>query len=225
MPMRPRAKKLPSFAPGFAPGSLGSQESLRAWMEIQTAPPTEQIKWLLAFLEEDLDALTPAASVDRGWRLRALKPGGSVLRAWRRHERYERRDNVVWIVDAPWSPMESQQLAELQREIKAGVAALLLDAADNSPKRVWTLPGTRSAKLRRSGRGFFEWTWEADESSAILLGVAELIYDCGDHIRACKQCAHPFLAVKRQEYCTPEHGQLARDQKKTKNGHKKGATR
>lgn len=200
------------------PGGFGAGGS-EAYLTMMTATPEDQVNWLLAFLEEDLAALTPAARAERGWRLRALKPAASTLRAWRRRERPQRRrEDVVWVTRAPWTPLPDETIEALRRDIGAGVQNVL----KGEP---WPLPGTTGASLRRlSPRGHFEWTWKADdERSAILLGVAELIYDCGDRLRACGHCGRPFLAVKRQEYCTSEHGQLARDEKKKTRRRKGGA--
>jgi hypothetical protein len=48
----------------------------------------------------------------------------------------------------------------------------------------------------------------------IALAAAQLFAEHADHVRACAWCKRIFLAVKRQAYCTSQHAQLARDEKK-----------
>jgi len=50
----------------------------------------------------------------------------------------------------------------------------------------------------------------------IVLAIAQLVAEYADGIRLCKRpgCDVIFLANKRQEFCTTEHGQQVRDQRK-----------
>jgi len=75
--------------------------------------------------------------------------------------------------------------------------------------------------MKREGAG---WIWQytlkdtmkgnEGSESRIVLAAAQLLAEHADHVRACAWCDTVFLAVKRQEYCTPAHAQLARDRKK-----------
>src|SRR5262249_19677073 len=92
-----------------------------------------------------------------------------------------------------------------------GVRALLIG-------RLWRLPVPERAFLERMGRDpktfLLKWRWESKEETAIVLGIASLLRGYGDRLRTCKTCGGPFLAVKRQEYCTTLCSQRMRDARK-----------
>ena len=70
----------------------------------------------------------------------------------------------------------------------------------------WSAPDSKKAvfTVRSSG----------DEYTVIIRGIAYLILKAGAGLRLCKECQTPFIAVKRQEYCTTTCSQTFRDRKK-----------
>jgi hypothetical protein len=53
-----------------------------------------------------------------------------------------------------------------------------------------------------------------EEKDAILGGVVNLLFQAGEHLRACVECHRPFVARKRQIYCSPQCSQRVRDRRK-----------
>jgi hypothetical protein len=58
-------------------------------------------------------------------------------------------------------------------------------------------------------------TWEAEsEREAVIGGVVDLVLAVGSHFRSCAECGAPFVARKRQEYCSTACSQRKRDRRK-----------
>jgi hypothetical protein len=157
-------------------------------MEMIQLPADRQLEVVLKFLDEDLGALTQAERGQRGWMLRGVRgPLG-----WRVRHR----------------AITDTQLIALQQELRAGVRGFL-------EKGQWVLPVPARGVLERPG-GIAQVFWEPDPAStaAVVVGVAMLVQTYAPRVRACTHCRTIFLANKRQQYCTPAHGQQVRDRKK-----------
>ena len=63
-------------------------------------------------------------------------------------------------------------------------------------------------------------------TTAVLHRVKDLVLSVGDRLVACKWCKHPFIAVKKQEFCDATCAQTARNDRKKPSGGRSGkATR
>lgn len=95
-------------------------------------------------------------------------------------------------------------LRDYQQQIDRGLRALLGKDAE------WSFPG-RPCLQRRDG---FRMVIEGDEAAGILGGIASLILETGDRLRACDDpaCGAPFVATRRQRYCRTSHSQRVRNQ-------------
>jgi hypothetical protein len=186
-------------------GSRSLRETLTSggeetWLTRQTmmtmAPPDAKLRWLVAFIAEDLDARSAHDRAGLGADLSGLRAVS--------------RPGEIWRAPLTMTAMPAALLRELQTAIHDGLHALL-------DGKEWALPPLRGAALRDStiGRqGGRELQWFADEPAAILYGVAKLIREHGEPLMRCKRCRAPFFKVKRQEFCTPACAQAWRDEKK-----------
>ncbi len=164
--------------------------------------PSTRLEWLLNFIQEDLKTLTADERAFRANILRAIFSGG-----------YETA-----------GPMDDATLKTLQRRIGEGVRGLARGVF------VWIIPGPSERWIQRTspavkpGRGGAEVPqklrmatsdqWGRNEVGAILNGVANLVLETAENLRACLMCGKPFLGSKRQIHCSPECGQARRDAKK-----------
>ena len=167
--------------------------------QILALKPDDRLRWVLAFAKEDLSALTATHRIEYGYQLRWLTPAD---------------ERTQWGYPASAGPMRDSTLWKLQADIRRGINKLLA-----VPRQTWTLPAPRMASLTSTERvgdklKTFQFHWTGREADTILLGVASLIRNHGARLRACRTCQDPFLANKRQEYCTPICGQRMRDEKK-----------
>ena len=182
---------------------------LRAFLAMAQRPPDQQLREVLRFLRVDLSTLDVAERTGWSSRLRALTFPPLASASGRLVLRFQ---------GAPHRPLEASALGAVQTAIRRGLKTILSDGA-------WPLPDLRGGvMIREKESGVYLWQWHPEgETWPIVLGTARLVAEYSDRVRACKQCGVWFLAVKRQEFCTPAHGQQARDQRKA--GRKMGGSR
>ena len=161
----------------------------------------ERLRWVVAeFAIKDLDALRPDELRALGYDLRQLL-------------------SPPWGVRRKRGPLPSDEVRRIQRDVVKGLRILTQERRATQPEE-WELPpGTDRLVPWVSGDGTarkrqFTIRSSGDEYTIILRGIAYLIVTAGEHLRACRQCQTPFVAVKRQEYCTTACSQQARDQRK-----------
>jgi hypothetical protein len=159
---------------------------------------------VLDFISRDLSALLPGERVNLAWDLRALT-------VYARNWRFE------WKAA---DPMPQVDVQALQHELAEGIKAIL--PSYNSPPmpmRVlpsrWPRPieatATIVSKAEPQSKGRRYWiVWEGKDQEAIVTAVWNIIMDVGDKLRACAKCGSPFVAVRRQEYCSPLCSQRTR---------------
>jgi hypothetical protein len=163
------------------------------------------LQWILEFIRRDLNAVPSDELRTLGDDLRhAAAP-------W-------------WVDEAPYPcpeepapDMSTAQLCALQQEIRDCIGAVMDDPMDmtemvkihrgHAPPRGWALPEgpTRLVRLRVGndphGR-VVAVSVARNDRTAILGGVAQLLYIYGDRICTCQVCGTRFLRQYRQEYCT-----------------------
>jgi hypothetical protein len=158
--------------------------------------PEDQLRWVIQFTRENLDALSPAERVARGYRLRVL----------------DQPSRPLAIEDA-WEPMPDVRLGKLQAEIAAGLRALVGEEGR------WEVPRAEvSADLTRvydPGQKTFRLglAWAGREPEIILHQIANLVHRYGQRLRACARCQSPFLPKKRQIYCSRACSQAVQTQR------------
>jgi hypothetical protein len=180
--------------------SAGVEIWLSTFARMLMAPPQNRLRWLGRFIAEDLDATTPKDRARLGAELSGMRPMSE--------------PGETWAADAsPGMSLPEATLRELQKIIRDGLLSLLGGGRWSLPvPRAVTLQGATTAK---SGQpAVRELHWSADESTAILFGVAKLIREHGEPLHLCERCRAPFYKVKRQTFCTPLCAQAARDEKK-----------
>src|SRR5262245_26943841 len=150
--------------------------------------PAQRLSWLVQFSRRDLSIARPEELTAAGHDLRMIAvhslPGGSGL-------------------NTSLQSMPPQTVVAYQEEIRAGLRRLL-----NPNDGVWTLHELQPVLYMTSGprspkRSYFGIRFEGDERAGILGAMAQVIQAAGEHLRACRQCGLPFVAAKRQEYCSP----------------------
>lgn len=177
--------------------------------------PEERLRWVLGFAAQDMSKLRPGEIVALGYDLRVFL-------------------HLGWSISRRYGPLPEKQVERIQKEVARGLSALLSDPRSNrngaalyvDKNAGWTLPVARARILRVSPqysemekfsdkRTKFRLLWEGEnEETTILWGIADLILNAGEKLRACPECGKPFVARKRQEYCTPQCSQIVRNRRK-----------
>jgi hypothetical protein len=170
----------------------------------------QRLGWVLTFGEKDLDKLRPEERIALGHDLRQLLPIG-------------------WgVTHAQGVPVAEPMMRHIQAVVREKIRTLLSDDRDVDAMMVdrkagWSLPSGHDRLVRISHAGSkrarFSLVSEGDEQTTIVRGIADLVLRAGSRLRLCRNsaCGKPFLATKRQEYCTPECSQIVRNRRKQRN--------
>jgi hypothetical protein len=190
-------------------------DDFREALETAAKPPHEQLELIFRFLRDDL--ATEAAQTTWSGVLKSLplRPCASA----------SGRLKIQWLVPLTPEALSLEAVRWLQTQIRQGIRDVLDLPSQSALRGIWNLPAPHGVSMTaRPGEGFvwqyrhFRGGADADDlvRGSIVLAVAQLVAEHAARIRACKLpgCGALFLATKRQEYCTPEHGQLARDRRK-----------
>jgi hypothetical protein len=176
----------------------GLPEFMKAWQGRIGETPAQRLGWVLEFLRKDLTRLLPGERAALGWDLRVIAIFSLRMGAGARGG-----------LRSSLQPMSDEALARYQEEIREGLRGLLSPDATT-----WRLPAepALSRKPRSSG---FEYLFLGDERAGVLGGIANLVLEAGDRLRACRECGNPFVAKEnRQHYCTPACSQRARNRRR-----------
>ena len=173
------------------------------------ASPEANLRWVLTFIERDLNKTRREERIALGYDLRQLLPIG-------------------WAVSrVQGEPISDRVLRRIHRTAGENIRALLADDRATSPlvdtTAGWALPSGRGRDrlVRLSPKGAKVALFEiarapSDDETAILRGIADLIVRAGGRLRLCARldCGKPFWAVKRQQYCSVACSQRVRNQTK-----------
>jgi hypothetical protein len=170
--------------------------------------PAQMLRWVLEFIAGDLGRLRPgerdAKAQDLLFLPVLLHSHGDVLPTMAMG-----RDRI-----------SDADLLTIQERIKQGIHGLL------APKpRWWELPAPKADGLGHSylmriktdskfTRFAINWGIMNSPADSIVMSVVFLLLQAGDRLRGCRHCGNPFIATKRQEYCTPACSQAERNQRK-----------
>jgi hypothetical protein len=158
------------------------------------ATAEDQLRWVVEFAQKDMKLLRSEERVALGKDLRLLVPDG-----WEGIEKMK--------------PMDEATVARLHSHISQGIKDLL---DSNSGK--WRLPRIAGLTLCRSEPPTrYQLTGEGGEFEGVVLGVFNLILRLGSRLKACDSpaCGKPFVATRRQEYCSMTCSQRERDKRRT----------
>jgi hypothetical protein len=160
----------------------------------------QRLRWVLEFIQRDLEVLTPEE----------LAAVGDDLRH----------------ATAPWwvqkkrqcTDISAAQVRALQQEIREGVQAVMgesieftewamINSGHAQPHGGWVLPNAQThlllVRFYHRDHGHVEYVREStSDQTAILNGVASLICRFGSRLYTCPVCGTMFLRQYRQTYCT-----------------------
>jgi hypothetical protein len=176
---------------------------LRLAVKRMAGSPAKRLRWVVDFAQRDLALLQPGELEAVGFDLRGL-----VYHSLPRHEGFT--------VKA--APLSEADLQRYQRTLDAGIRGLLSEPPrewifDVSPRLVVIERDTTSA--RRSNRRRFAVQLGGKQDASVLTGVANLIVEAGELLRACLECGRPFVAATRQvRYCSSSCSQRARNKRR-----------
>lgn len=154
----------------------------------------QRLRWLVErFLRTDLATLRAEERVALGYDLLALVPGGRTVARFP-------------------GPMSEAQIGALHEEVSRGIRAIVRGQS-------WALPptGTVVLMLRRekgSREQHIDRAATGDDTQAVVAGIERLLIHEGSRLRACDECSTPFVARKRQAYCSPKCSQRTRTRRK-----------
>jgi len=157
------------------------------------------LRWVSRFLGEDLSKLTTEECKIRGFVLQMFPLG----------EPAEVAVGAIPILGRP-------ELKKVQDELRDGLQAFV-----EGDGWGWGPPVQRITLIRpRDGTGPVTRSWmiEAGGRLRILWAVGEHVRRYGQRLRICQDshCRTPFLAHKRQKYCTPKCSQRVREVRRQK---------
>ncbi len=166
------------------------QPSLVPLMEQRLGRTSEdRLRWVVAFVRRDLRTLRPEEVKALGEDLRGLLP-------------------ETWTLTGA----EAVQEGEVNR-LHRDLGEALRGFVKKSPK-AWDLPSRGVCVWRDSPERPLHFTGRGPQSQGIPWGVINLLQEARDNLLACAECGEPFVAWKRQEYCSPICSQKARDGRK-----------
>jgi hypothetical protein len=187
---------------------------------IDALTPAERLRWILGFMQRDLEAL-PSKELE------AL--GDDLLHA-----------TAPWWVEKKrqCTDMSADQVRALQQEIRDGVQAAMGTSINEieiarihwghaHPHGGWVLPQAATHLLRLRFRvrdyvGIMCVSESTNDRTAILTGVANLLITCGDRLSTCPVCGTLFLRQYRQEYCNVRCSNKVRNRRrKSRQTHQK----
>ena len=173
----------------------GVRRFVAALQRFERHTPEQKLRWLLAFLQRDLDALYPEERVALGYDLAGLALSGADM-ALVRHGADAVADTV---------------LRKYQGDIRRGLQAVL----DGQP---WELPGV--PVLTRTDSTFRITVHGDEQAGGLLVGIAHVLVAAGDRLRMCASdrqgegCGQMFVRTRRQTFCSLTCSQQARNLRK-----------
>lgn len=155
----------------------------------------DRIQWLLEFARRDLSRLPNKERLALDAVLKGIFPDYRATGPG-----FQGGYSVV--------PMSANNIRGIQQRLKMGLDSLLAGGG-------WRLPGTPDgiALERWAGSDGVYATRQtvlAEFPLTFWLAVADWLVAAGPRLRACPECHTPFLAIRRQTYCSPQCSQRVR---------------
>ncbi len=167
--------------------------------------PQERLRCLLGFLGRDLSALREGEWLELDDDLKAFATG---LLSGELHGPEER-----WWVDwNPFAPLGRRRIQRIQNGLTTGLK-MLLETGKWNPPKVAAPVSLQRIRERKTGRTRIVKHYKTNLLDSIVVQAIDLKEWGGDQIRACQECHRPFLAVKRQIYCSRRCSQRTRDRR------------
>jgi hypothetical protein len=179
-------------------------ERLKLAVTRMAGPPATRLKWVVQFAQQDLSLLQPGEKEALGYDLRGLVHHSLVTQPGYR---------------VTLEPMSERDLRDYRSKIAYGINRLL-----SEPPKTWAFPAqpyvtvveAPSTGKRQSNRRRFVVRFGGDEAASVLGGVANLIAEAGEHLRACLGCRKAFVAsAKQARYCSQSCSQRARNERRS----------
>jgi hypothetical protein len=176
-----------------------SEELRRAREKLGSRRDT--LRWFLEFAERDLEKLSPTEQLLEGYRLLASAGSGPD------------HTPTDWLAVDLAKLITFAALKRAQREVVKAIRVLLSDKAR------WTVPTSNvHLEIIRSSEGKDQhFGLELYIGRKLELGIGGLfnaLFEAGKYLRKCARCSKPFVATKRQEYCSTNCSQIVRNEKK-----------
>jgi hypothetical protein len=162
----------------------------------------DTLRWFLEFAERDLESLSPTEQLLEGYRLLASAAGTE-----------HSPSPEDWLAVDLTKLITLAALKRAQREVVKAIRVLLSDKAR------WTVPTSNvHLEIIRSSEGKDQhFGLELYIGRRLELGIGGLfnaLFEAGKYLRKCARCSKPFVATKRQEYCSTNCSQIVRNEKK-----------
>jgi hypothetical protein len=119
---------------------------------------------------------------------------------------HARPERALFVVGGPTATFTRRQVRTAQREVRRGVAALILR---DGPGNLWKLPPSSQARFVCSQGDLLGYGPQLvvvrPEHVALTLAAAAILVDALPWLRFCPLCGKLFFKVSRQSGCTPSH--------------------
>jgi hypothetical protein len=171
-----------------------------------------RLAWIVRFIGDDPATWHPAVGTAHGDCLLALGRGGIP-------------DTLMGGIALP-DPLRSKQVEALHGELRTTLRELLNNARVSIP----TPEGKSEGFIRCTAAGvkpavFATIAAHASARTGILQAVKNLIFQAGARLIACPSCGAPFLAVRKQLFCSPRCAQRARNARREEKRRRKTTRR
>jgi hypothetical protein len=170
-----------------------------------------RLAWVVRFVRENPATWHSATRTANGDRLVAFGKRGFP-------------ESLIGGVDLP-PPLSAPDIDAIHHEIGTFLRAIVTCA----PGQVvsWSIEGSTAGLVRSTAVGakpaiFASAFGHKDARTAIMQHVRDLVLQAGERLLACPQCRAPFIAIRKQIFCTPECAQRARNARKPPRPRKRG---
>jgi hypothetical protein len=176
---------------------------------LRLGSPKNTLQWFLEFKDMDLKALSPTERELIGYTLLAANEIS--------------RDAFVTEYSAKL--MDAEIMHGVQAEIKAALWCLFkrtgkYEASYAAKGRFGVFLHRLSPVDAKEGRFRISFR-QVDKSDIAIMGFVKTVQQAGKDLRTCARCKTPFVATKRQEYCSTKCSQIVRNEKKKMKAKKK----
>jgi hypothetical protein len=175
---------------------------LRLAVRRMNVPAPSRLKWVVDFVQRDLDLLQAGEREALGYDLRGLVV-------------HSLAGQVGYRIDR--KAMSETALRQYQKRIAKGLDGLL-----SEPPQPWQIPEVQPhvavVEIAPSGQRKFVVRLGGDEAASVIGGVANLVAEAGEHLRRCKNpdCEKVFVAdAKQSRYCDAKCSQSVRDKRRS----------
>jgi hypothetical protein len=167
----------------------------------------ERLRWVIDFSNRDLGLLRKEELVALGDDLQMLP---------RLHAAQHHHEPITEAHDSEAPSMQPDDVLKVHDSMRRGFQGLLQE-----PSEPWAIDAksifvARIHKQDAKQPQFRFGSLGTEQKSAILATVIGLLLEDGHQLRACDSCRTPFLAVRRQIFCSSECSQIERNLRKQK---------